>query len=54
MPEDPFGFVSELRTYEAVAELAHELTEKLHQIAVFERVAVCLHNPLKNTLSLRV
>jgi formate hydrogenlyase transcriptional activator len=62
-----FGSEVELRRYEAllqladvmvrhcdVGELFHELTERLHQIAVFELAGVCLHDPLKNTLSLRV
>jgi formate hydrogenlyase transcriptional activator len=62
-----FGSEVELRRYEAllqladvvvrhrdVGELFHELTERLHHIAEFELAGVCLHDPLKNIMSLRV
>jgi len=65
-PESHFGSEDELR-YEALVQLADlmvhhhdvgdlfpELTKKLHQIALFELATVRLHDPLKNTLSLRI
>ena len=66
-PESHFDSEFELRGYEALLQLADlmvhrhdvgelfpELTAKLHQVVVFELAGVSLHDPLKNTLSLRV
>ncbi len=62
-----FGSDVELRGYETlmhladlmvhcqgVGELLSEFTETLHQIAVFELAGVCLYDPLKDTLLLRI
>jgi formate hydrogenlyase transcriptional activator len=62
-----FGSDVELRRYDTLVQLADlmvhcqgvedllpEFTETLHQIAVFELAGVCLYDPLKNTLLLRI
>jgi formate hydrogenlyase transcriptional activator len=66
-PERYSGSEDEFRRYQALLRLADlivhhhdggdlfpELTARLHQVAIFEVAGVCLHDPLKNTLSLRV
>jgi len=66
-PDTNFASGSEIRGYEAllqvadlivrhhhVGELFPDLIQHLHDIAIFEVAGICLHDPLKNTLELRM